>query len=74
VALAFGFRNAEPTERAGHGIARVIGDDQEWRGAVSLCVTGAGSSAANRLSASRSLVLTILGNGKCTKYERCAWR
>src|ERR1019366_10281344 len=27
VALAFGFRNAEPTERARYGIARVIGDD-----------------------------------------------
>src|SRR5258708_249299 len=34
VALALGFRNAELTECARHGIARVIGDDQERRPAV----------------------------------------
>ena len=31
MAFALGFRNAEPTE---HGIARMIGDDQEGRPAV----------------------------------------
>jgi hypothetical protein len=34
VAFALGFRNAEPAECARHGIARVIGDDQERRPAV----------------------------------------
>jgi hypothetical protein len=34
VAFALGFRNTEPTERARHGTARVIGDDQERRPAV----------------------------------------
>jgi hypothetical protein len=55
VALAFGFPNAEPTERARHAIAGMIGDDQERRRAV-FVVHGDRRRLSGRQQAVRRLV------------------
>ena len=64
-------------EGARHEIARVIGDNQERRfEPFSLCtVTGAGSSAANRLSGSSFIGAHARGNKDDIGDARhCSWR
>src|SRR5258706_6479612 len=77
VALALGFRNAELTERARHGIARVIGDDQERRPAV-LVVHRDRRQLVGRQQAIRHLVhwrsCSRINEGVFETRAPCSWR